>query len=79
MPIYEELRYRKADGGKECADILLAIRNEEGRLNYTKHGFAVRVCVQFGNWRKSLKHSNQVIFKLCEAIKATLKDACFGR
>ena len=67
--LLSELRYRKADRVKECADILQFTRNEEGRLKLHQTWFCGSRLCPVCNWRKSLKHSNQVIQIVNEAIK----------
>ncbi len=57
--LLSELRYRKADRVKECADILQFTRNEEGRLKLHQTWFCGSRLCPVCNWRKSLKHSNQ--------------------
>lgn len=68
-----ELRYRKADRVKECADILQFIKNEEGRLKLHQTWFCGSRLCPICNWRKSLKHSNQVIQIVNEAVKRNPK------
>lgn len=67
--LLSELRYRKAERVKECADILQFTRNEEGRLKLQQTWFCGSRLCPICNWRKSLKHSNQVIQIVNEAVK----------
>ena len=71
--LLSELRYRKADRVKECADILQFTRNEEGRLKLHQTWFCGSRLCPVCNWRKSLKHSNQVIQIINEAVKRNPK------
>lgn len=67
--LLSELRYRKADRVKECADILQFTRNEEGRLKLHQTWFCGSRLCSVCNWRKSLKYSNQVIQIVNAAVK----------
>lgn len=71
--LLSELRYKKAERVKECADILQFTRNEEGRLKLKQTWFCGSRLCPICNWRKSLKHSNQVIQIVNEAVKRNPK------
>lgn len=71
--LLSELRYRKADRVKDCADVLQFTRNEEGRLKLYQTWFCGSRLCPVCNWRKSLKHSNQVIQIINEAVKRNPK------
>ncbi len=49
--LLSELRYRKADRVKDCADILQFTRNEEGRLKLHQTWFCGSRLYPVCNWR----------------------------
>lgn len=59
--ILHELDFKKASNVKLCAEVLTFERTETGQLKLKNSWFCKSRLCPMCNWRKSLKHSNQVI------------------
>lgn len=68
-----ELNYRKSDNVKLCAEILKFQKQENDILKLKEAWFCKSRLCPICNWRKSMKHSSQVIQIIDEAIKKYLK------
>lgn len=67
--LLEELEYLKAKNVKVCADILTFKETEEGLLKLKQAWFCKSRLCPLCNWRKSMKHSNQVIQVVDKAMQ----------
>lgn len=70
--LLEELKYKKAERVQLCSEVLQFEKAEEG-LKLRQAWFCKSRLCPICNWRKSLKHSNQVIQIVNEAVKRNPK------
>ena len=77
--LLEELKYKKAERVQLCSEVLQFEKAEEG-LKLRQAWFCKARLCPICNWRKSLKHSNQVIQIVNAAVKKYPKGRFyFGR
>lgn len=67
--LLSELNYKKASNVKVCAEILKFQKQEDDILKLKQAWFCKSRLCPVCNWRKSMKHSSQVIQIIDEAIK----------
>lgn len=67
--LLQVLEFKKAGNVRTCADILTFEQTEEGQLKLAQTWFCKSKLCPMCNWRRAMKHSNQVIQILNEAVK----------
>lgn len=67
--LLKELRYKKADNVRSCGEILKFKKREDGSLKLEQAWFCKSRLCPMCNWRRSIKHSRQVIKIVDEAVK----------
>ena len=75
--LLQELEYKKASNVRVCAEVLQFLKNDEGQLKLKQAWFCKSRLCPMCNWRRSIKHSSQVIKIVDEAVKNILKDDFF--
>ncbi|MDK0511654.1 protein rep [Enterococcus faecalis] len=67
--LLSELHYRKAANVKICAEIMRFEPTDTGHLKLKQTWFCKSKLCPLCNWRRSMKHSNQVVQVIDEAVK----------
>lgn len=67
--LLQELEYKKASNVRVCAEVLQFLKNDEGQLKLKQAWFCKSRLCPMCNWRRSIKHSSQVIKIVDEAVK----------
>ena len=67
--LLKELQYKKADNVRSCGEILKFKKREDGTLKLEQAWFCKSRLCPMCNWRRSIKHSSQVIKIVDEAVK----------
>ncbi|WP_458142686.1 protein rep [Enterococcus faecalis] len=67
--LLSELHYRKASNVKICAEIMRFEPTDTGHLKLKQTWFCKSKLCPLCNWRRSMKHSNQVVQVIDEAVK----------
>jgi plasmid rolling circle replication initiator protein Rep len=67
--LLKELRYKKADNVRSCGEVLKFKKREDGSLKLEQAWFCKSRLCPMCNWRRSIKHSRQVIKIVDEAVK----------
>ncbi len=67
--LLQELEYKKAFNVRVCAEVLQFLKNDEGQLKLKQAWFCKSRLCPMCNWRRSIKHSSQVIKIVDEAVK----------
>ena len=67
--LLKELHYKKADTVRTCGEFLRFGKREDGSLKLEQAWFCKSRLCPMCNWRKSLKHSNQVVQIINAAVK----------
>jgi len=63
------LEFKKAGNVRSCAEVLVFKETTEGYFKLAQTWFCKSILCPMCNWRRAMKHSNQVIQVLSEAIK----------
>jgi len=63
------LEFKKASNVHSCAEVLVFQETTEGYLKLAQTWFCKSILCPLCNWRRAMKHSNQVIQVLSETIK----------
>lgn len=74
--LLQELNYKKAQNVRSCGEILKFKKREDGSLKLEQAWFCKSRLCPMCNWRRSVKHSSQVIKIVDEAVKKYPKG-CF--
>ena len=67
--LLKELQYKKADNVRSCGEVLKFKKREDGSLKLEQAWFCKSRLCPMCNWRRSIKHSRQVIKIVDEAVK----------
>lgn len=67
--LLKELQYKKADNVRSCGEVLKFKKREDGLLKLEQAWFCKSRLCPMCNWRRSIKHSSQVIKIVDEAVK----------
>ena len=67
--LLSELHYRKATNVKICAEVMRFEPTDTGHLKLKQTWFCKSKLCPLCNWRRSMKHSNQVVQVIDEAVK----------
>ncbi|HIH2992239.1 TPA: protein rep, partial [Streptococcus pneumoniae] len=67
--LLSELHYRKAENVKICAEVMRFEPTDTGHLKLKQTWFCKSKLCPLCNWRRSMKHSNQVVQVIDEAVK----------
>lgn len=67
--LLDVLEFKKAGNVRSCAEVLVFKETTEGYLKLAQTWFCKSILCPMCNWRRAMKHSNQVIQVLSEAIK----------
>lgn len=67
--LLQELNYKKAQNVRSCGEILKFKKREDGSLKLEQAWFCKSRLCPMCNWRRSIKHSRQVIKIVDEAVK----------
>lgn len=67
--LLKELQYKKADNVRSCGEVLKFKKREDGSLKLEQAWFCKSRLCPMCNWRRSVKHSRQVIKIVDEAVK----------
>ena len=67
--LLQELNYKKAQNVRSCGEILKFKKREDGSLKLEQAWFCKSRLCPMCNWRRSIKHSGQVIKIVDEAVK----------
>lgn len=67
--LLQELNYKKAQNVRSCGEILKFKKREDGTLKLEQAWFCKSRLCPMCNWRRSIKHSSQVIKIVDEAVK----------
>ena len=67
--LLQELNYKKAQNVRSCGEILKFKKREDGSLKLEQAWFCKSRLCPMCNWRRSVKHSSQVIKIVDEAVK----------
>lgn len=67
--LLQELNYKKAQNVRSCGEVLKFKKREDGSLKLEQAWFCKSRLCPMCNWRRSIKHSRQVIKIVDEAVK----------
>ena len=71
--LLQELNYKKAQNVRSCGEVLKFKKREDGSLKLEQAWFCKSRLCPMCNWRRSIKHSGQVIKIVDEAVKRNPK------